>query len=179
MLVQSMAALTRRFQNVRGAGERDPLANLTLEPLRPLSNLLFGYLQDERDRLSLVRRVYEYDNEYGIRLVGRAVPVLRPAESRSKFLEAFHNLLYVATEFYLQADDMTVVADGFKVLNALREVHLLLSQGRTTSDNDSPGARGRKCFSSSGSSVARSCASSCPAGRWSSTRNAGWRRSTP
>jgi hypothetical protein len=136
MLVQSMAALTRRFQNVRGTGERDPLANLTLEPLRPLSNLLFGYLQDERDRLSLVRRAYEYDNEYGIRLVGRAVPVLRPAESRSKFLEAFHNLLYVATEFYLQADDTTVVADGFKVLNALREVHLLLSQGAHNQYND-------------------------------------------
>ena len=136
MLVQSMAALTRRFQNVRGAGERDPLANLTLEPLRPLSNLLFGYLQDERDRLSLGPARGPVRQRIRIWLVGRAVPVLRPAESRSKFLEAFHNLLYVATEFYLQADDMTVVADGFKVLNALREVHLLLSQGAHNQYND-------------------------------------------
>jgi hypothetical protein len=136
MLVQSMAALTRRFQNVRGQGERDPLAHLTLEPLRPLSNLLFGYLQDERDRLSLVRRAYEYDHEYGIRLVGRAVPVMRTADSRSKFLEAFHNLLFVCSEFYLQADDTTVVADGFRVLNSLREVHLLLSQGAHNQYND-------------------------------------------
>jgi hypothetical protein len=136
MLVQTMAAITRRFQNVRGPGERDPLTNLTLEPLRPLSNLLFGYLQDERDRLSLVRRAYEYDNEYGIRLVGRAVPVMRTADSRSKFLEAFHNLLFVCSEFYLQADDTTVVADGFKVLNSLREVHLLLSQGAHNQYND-------------------------------------------
>ena len=136
MLVQSMAAITRRFQNVRSRGERDPLAHLTLEPLRPLSNLLFGYLQDERDRLSVARRAYEYDHEYGLRLVGRAVPVMRTADSRSKFLEAFHNLLHVAAEFYPQADDTTVIANGFPVLNALREVHLLLSQGAHNQYND-------------------------------------------
>ena len=68
--------------------------------------------------------------------MGRAVPVIRPADSRSKFLEAFHTLLHVCSEFFLQADDTTVVPDGFRVLNSLREVHLLLSQGAHNQYND-------------------------------------------
>jgi len=34
MLVQSMNAITRRFQNVRSNGPLDPLANLEIDPLR-------------------------------------------------------------------------------------------------------------------------------------------------
>ena len=30
---------------MRGAGDRDPLANLEIDPLRPLNNLLWGYIQ--------------------------------------------------------------------------------------------------------------------------------------
>ena len=44
--------------------------------LRPLNNLLWGYLQDEQHRLSLVRRAYEYDHHYGLALQGKAVPAL-------------------------------------------------------------------------------------------------------
>ena len=36
MLVQTMNAITRRFQNVRALGAQDPLANLEIDPLRPL-----------------------------------------------------------------------------------------------------------------------------------------------
>jgi hypothetical protein len=129
MLVQTLNAITRRFQNVRGPSTRDPLANLEIDPLRPLNNLLWGYVQDEQHRLSVVRRNYEYDHHYGLRLQGKAVQNLTPADSRSKFIEAFHYLLRLCAVFFRQDDDTTVKADAFPVLNALKEVHLILSQG--------------------------------------------------
>jgi len=139
MLVQTLNAIALRFQNRRGPQSRDPLANFELDPLRPLNNILWGYIQDEQHRLTLARRAYEYDHHYGVSLQGRAVPTLRPADSRSQFIEAFHNLLHVCTtQFYPQVDDMTVNADGFPVLNALKEVHLLLSEGAHNAYGDLP-----------------------------------------
>jgi hypothetical protein len=133
-----MNTISRRFQNVRIPEGRDPLAMVEIDPLRPLNNLLWGYIQDEQHRLSVVRRVYEYDHHYGLSLYGKAVPELRPADSRSKFLEAFHNLLYLCRTFFQQDDDTTVIADGFPVLNALKEVHLILSQGAHNQFGDLP-----------------------------------------
>ena len=139
MLVQTMNAIARRFQNVRNPyGSRDPLANLEIDPLRPLNNLLWGYVQDEQHRLSIVRRVYEYDHHYGITLQGKAVPKLYTADSRSKFIEAFHHLLYLSSIFFKQDDDTTVISDGFPILNALREIHLILSQGAHNQFGDLP-----------------------------------------
>ncbi|MEP7337944.1 MAG: hypothetical protein ABI977_09390 [Acidobacteriota bacterium] len=139
MLVQTMNAISRRFQNVRNPrGERDPLATLEMDPLRPLNNLMWGHIQDEQHRLSIVRRAYEYDHHYGISIEGRAVPNLRPADSRSKFLEAFHQLLHLCIPFFKQDDDTTVRADGFPILNALKEVHLILSQGAHNQFGDLP-----------------------------------------
>lgn len=139
MLVQSVNAITRRFQNVRAPGiGNDPLANTEIDPLRPLNNLLWGYAQDEINRLTVRRRNYEYDHHYGVRLEGRAVRNFRPADSRSKFLEAFHHLLRLLTTFYRQDDDTTVKADAFPVLNALKEVHLILSQGAHNQYGDLP-----------------------------------------
>jgi hypothetical protein len=129
MLVQAMNAITMRFQNRRGPGARDPLADFDLDALRPMNSLLWGFVQDEQHRLTVLRRAHEYDHCYGISLHGRAIPAMRTADSRSKFIEAFHRLLHICCEFYKQLDDMTVRANGFKVLNALREVHLLLTQG--------------------------------------------------
>ena len=130
MLVQTMNAVTRRFQNVRGSSSQDPLANLEIDPLRPLNNLLWGYVQDEQHRLTVVRRNYEYNHQYGIRLDGKAVQGMAPADTRSKFLEAFHNLLRLCTTFFRQDDDTTIKADAFPVLNALKEVHLILTEGQ-------------------------------------------------
>jgi hypothetical protein len=139
MLVQTMNTIGRRFQNVRGsAAARDPLGEFELDPLRPINNLLWGYIQDEQHRLPLVRRAYEYHHHYGISVIGSAVPKLRPADTRSKFLEAFHQLLGLTTVFFQQLDDTTVVADGFPLLNALREVNLILSQGAHNQYGDLP-----------------------------------------
>lgn len=129
MLVQSFNSITRRFQNVRTNGERDALAQLELDPLRPASNLLWGWVQDEQNRLSVLRRAHEYEHQYGFSLHGKALAELRTVERRSKFLEAFHNLLWKCTQFYSQDDQTTVIADAFPVLNALKETHYLLAQG--------------------------------------------------
>ncbi|MBO0798627.1 MAG: hypothetical protein J2P31_07370 [Blastocatellia bacterium] len=138
MLVQTINAICLRFQNRRGYGDRDPLANLEIDPLRPLNNILWGFIQDEANRLSILRRVYEYDHQYGLRLEGKAVRDLRPADSRSKFIEAFHSLLYRAVHFYREDADTTVIADGFPLLNSLREVHLLLAEGAHNQFGDLP-----------------------------------------
>ncbi|MEA2345010.1 MAG: hypothetical protein QOF63_3179 [Thermoanaerobaculia bacterium] len=137
MLVQSMNALAMRFQNKRGPGERDPLANFATSPLRPLANFLWGYVEDDDHRLTIARREYEYQFEYGLPLA-RTGAKLRPAESRSKFLAAFHALLHAASVFYDRAANLTVRADGFPLLNALREVHLLLAEGAHNQYRDLP-----------------------------------------
>lgn len=138
MLVQTLNAISRRFQNLRGAGDRDPLMRFDTDPLRRLNSLLWGYVQDEQHRLTVVRRAYEYSHEYGLTLEGKAVRSLQPTDSRSKFLEAFHNLLYLCTIFFKEDDDTTVVADGFPILNALKEVHYILAAGAANQFGELP-----------------------------------------
>lgn len=138
MLAQTINAISLRFQNRRGSTGQDPLANLEIDPLRPLNNLIWGFIQDEHNRLTVVRRAYEYDHHYGLTLYGKAVPELRSADSRSKFIEAFHNLLYRAVVFFREDDDTTLISDGFPLLNALREVHLLLAEGAHNQFGDLP-----------------------------------------
>jgi len=138
LLVQALNAISMRFQNKRARSGRDPLAALEIDPLRPLNNLLWGYIQDEQSRLSVSRRAYEYSHQYGLDLVGRAVPKLRPADNRSKFLEAFHNLLHRTWLFYQEDADTTVLAQAFPLLNALKEVHMLLAEGAHNQFGDLP-----------------------------------------
>jgi hypothetical protein len=140
MLVQTINTISLRFQNKRSRphGGRDPLAHLELEPLRPLNNLLWGYIQDEQNRLTIGRRAYEYQHEYGLTLYGKAVPALNPADVRSKFIEAFHNLLHTASIFFRDQSNKFVVPDAFPLLNALKEVHLLLAEGAHNQFGDLP-----------------------------------------
>lgn len=139
MLVQSMNAISLRFQNKSSTSGRDPLAQVEVNPLRPLSNLLWGYVNDEQHRLTTVRRSYEYDHHYGLRLYGKSVPSkMQPADSRDKFLEAFHNLLNRCATYYKERSDTTVIPDAFPLLNALKEVHLLLTEGMGNQFGDLP-----------------------------------------
>lgn len=137
MLVQSMAAIATRFEN-RKIGPHDPLANLNLDPLRGANNLIWGWIQQEPSRLTVRRRAYEYDHQYGLSLFGRAVPRIDAADSRSKFLRCFHELLGLCVKFYEADDDTTVVADPFPVLNALKEVHMVLAEGAHNQFGDLP-----------------------------------------
>jgi hypothetical protein len=59
MLAQTMNAIARRFQNQRSSRGVDPLGELEFDPLRPLNNLIWGYIQDEHNRLTVPRRAYE------------------------------------------------------------------------------------------------------------------------
>ena len=86
----------------------------------------------------MVRRAYEYAHHYGLTLLGKAVPEIRGADNRSRFIESLHNLLHLCSIFYKEDDDTTVVADGFPLLNALKEVHLLLTQGASNQYGDLP-----------------------------------------
>jgi hypothetical protein len=128
MLVQTMNAIARRFQNRRGS-PNDPLGELEFDPLRPLNNLIWGFIQDEHNRLTVPRRAHEYQHHYGLSLIGTTVSDVNPADSRSKFIEAFHNLLSCAARFFKEDSDTTVIADAFPLLNALKEVHLILAEG--------------------------------------------------
>ncbi len=137
MLAQTMNTIALRFQNQR-LGTRDPLADLEVSPLLPLSSLIWGYIQDEHNRLTVRRRAFEYDHHYGLKLVGRAIPELNSADCRSKFIESFHNLLYRTAMFYREDADTTVVSDSFPLLNALKDVHLLLAEGMHNQYGDLP-----------------------------------------
>jgi hypothetical protein len=128
MLVQTMSAIARRFQNRRGS-PNDPLGELEFDPLRPLNNMIWGFIQDEHNRLTVPRRAHEYIHHYGLSLMGKAVPDLKPADTRSRFIEGFHNLLSAAARFFREDSDTTVIADAFPLLNALKDVHLILAEG--------------------------------------------------
>jgi hypothetical protein len=138
-LVQTLNAISLRFQNVRRPGVGpDPLSGLNLDPLRPMSNLIWGYIEDERNRLTMNRRNLEYQYEYGFGLIGRGVQPIAVAEHRTFFLRGFHSLLRACTEFYQQANFTTVIPDGFPILNCLREVHMTLAEGAHNQYGDLP-----------------------------------------
>lgn len=129
MLVQTLNVILARFQNRRLTG-RDPLSRFDITPLLPLRNRLWGYAEDEVNRLTVRRRAAEYEYEYGFPLIGRAVP--RPAtlvERRTGFLETFHQILFLAHRYFKELDDLTVQADAFPLYRALRDCHIVLSQG--------------------------------------------------
>ena len=138
MLCQTMNAIGIRFQNRRSRPGNDPLAALEIDPLYPLNNLLWGWIQSEYRRLSVQRRAYEYDHHYGITLLGKAVPPLQSVDSRSKFLESFHSLLAMAHRYYEDASNTTVVPEAFPLLNALRDTHLVLAEGAHNQYGDMP-----------------------------------------
>ena len=139
MLVQTINAICRRFQNVRSTnGINDPLAEMEITHLIPLNNLLWGYIQDEYRRLTVQRRAYEYDHHYGITLHGKAVPQLQSADSRTKFIGAFHNLLYVVSNYYKESANKMIEPDAFPILNALREVNFIIAEGMHNQYGDLP-----------------------------------------
>jgi hypothetical protein len=130
MLVQTLYHILAKFQNRRPSPGRDPLERFDLNPLLPLRQLLWGFAEDERKRLTVRRRAAEYEYEYGLQLRGRAIPPQSMvAERRSAFVESFHSLLHATHQFYKERDDKTIDADAFPLLSGLREVHLVLAYG--------------------------------------------------
>lgn len=138
-LVQALNLILARFQNRRVGRGPDPLARFDLSPLRPLRHILWGWVENEISQLTVRRRAAEYEFEYGLPLVGRAVPGPgHLVERRDRFLEAFHTLLYEAHAFFTLDDNTTVNADAFQVYNALRDTHLVLAEGASNQFGDLP-----------------------------------------
>jgi hypothetical protein len=138
LLVQTMNAITRHLQDNRGPGEDDPLSHLNVAPLRPLNNLLWGFVMDDVHRISARRRAYEYQHQYGLALFGKANRDVLPDAGLSTFPQAFHNLLYLCSEFFEEDDETTVIADGIPLLHALKETGLSLAQGSNNQFGDLP-----------------------------------------
>ena len=134
-----MNAISRRFQNRRAPSDRDPLAQLEIDPLRPLNNLLWGYVQDEQHRLSVAAarvRVRPPVRLHAARQGGRRARA-PPTAARSSSRRST-TCCTGACEFFKQDDDTTVIADAFPVLNALKEMHYILSQGAHNQFGDLP-----------------------------------------
>ena len=138
MMVQAMNAIALRFQNVRSRGRKDPLAEMEISHLLPLNNILWGYIQDGQHHLTVIRRYYEYAHHYGIILEGEAVRGASIADSRTRFVEAFHGLLNLAAKYYVEAANKLVEPDAFSILNALREIHFIISEGMHNQYGDLP-----------------------------------------
>ncbi|MCB0526950.1 MAG: hypothetical protein KDC65_00630 [Saprospiraceae bacterium] len=132
-LTQAMNLICLRFQNIDKVPELAALYRLDTNPLLPLSNLLWGFCQDEQHTVSQRRRGHEYGCAYGLTLIGDAVRNVRGIDNRSRFLEAYHTLLHKCAVYYVKSDDTTYIADGLPVLNALKEVHILLAEGNHNS----------------------------------------------
>ena len=109
------------------------------QPMLPAREYLWGLAEAEQRRLSVRRRAAEYEYEYGICLLGRAVPASSTmVERRSQFLEAFHTLLNACAAYYKELADKTLEADPFPLLSSLRELHLVLAQGAHNQFADLP-----------------------------------------
>jgi hypothetical protein len=135
-LMKTINAITWRFQNrANPYPGRDPLAGVDIDPLRPLNNVLWGWLRDADHRLTEAQRRDEYKHHYGL---PPGPSDRRLADSRTRFMGAFHSLLAECLRFY-EDDDLTVkIANGFDVLNGLKETHLLLTQGAHNQYGDLP-----------------------------------------
>lgn len=139
MLVQTINAIASRFQNRDvDKNRRNPLATFEITPLRGINNLLWGYVDDTKSRLTARRRAYEYEHEYGLSLRGEAIGKLTPADRRSKFLEVFHVLLNRCSQFYRDRANVMINPDPFPLLSAIKDVHLVLAEGAHNQFGDLP-----------------------------------------
>ena len=90
------------------------MGELEFDTLLPQDGIIWGYIQDEHNRLTVARRASEYCPHHGLTLEGRAVQGLEAADNRSKFIEALHNLLYRTDRFYREDRDTTMIADALR-----------------------------------------------------------------
>jgi len=123
----------------------DPLTDLAFDPLRPLSNLLWGYVHDDRNRLTVEDRSSEYANAYGTDLDwpqhegrGAGPTTAQNLSPRSTICSpCTARLLPRGRRHHRQGPT------AFPLLNALKDVHLILADGLQKSiersDMDGPG----------------------------------------
>lgn len=124
----AMNGIVRRFINLHGPTDVDPLANFETSPLQPLSLLLGGYVQTEYQRLPLSRFDLEAQHQYGFTLGRKVVNRLRPADARFKFRFAFHDLLTAASRYYQESANTTIIPDTYPLFLKMQQVNQLLAE---------------------------------------------------
>lgn len=130
MFIQTLNLILARFQNRVVSRRYAPLDRFDITPLATLHALLYAFVDDEQHRMTVRRRAAEYEYEYGLKLIGKAIPPGHSfVERRSAFLESFHTVLHQAHIYFKEDDDLTVNADAFPLYRSLRECHLELSHG--------------------------------------------------
>jgi hypothetical protein len=122
---------SRYAGELRGKAGRSALARFDVSPLHSVSDLLSGLIQDFRGRgITAPReRSLEYLHQYGLTTISSPEVGRVSADPRSRFLGTYHSLLNTAAQFYKQYDDRFVNEDARPVLNALRQLHLILAEG--------------------------------------------------
>ena len=87
-------------------------------------------MQDEWNLLTVQRRAYEYQHEYGISLLGKAIPGFDPADSRLALPDGVPR---PAATLRRRSTRPTTTPRSSptpsRVLNALKDVHLILAEG--------------------------------------------------
>ena len=113
------------------------------------------------------RRAAEYEYEYGLSLVGRAVP--RPdnvVERRSGFVETFHQVLFLAHRYFKELDDLDHAGRRFPAVPGTpRLPHRALTGHPEPVRRDGDRGPRRVPGDADASSPNRRCASSSAAGR--------------
>ena len=138
-LVTGMNAIGWRFQNrtPRGRG-RDPLLGLDVDPLRPLNNLLWGWCRTSSTGSPPCAARTSTTTTTGWRCPpspGRRCAGPTPGRgSWRRSTTCWHGPRCSSS----YDDDTTHIADGFPVLNALKETHLLLTEGAHNQYGDLP-----------------------------------------
>src|SRR5207244_3292676 len=126
-LAGSIGAIADAFENRRTAASA-PLAGFAIDPNSRVAKVLYGWVDNAPPRLTGERRVLEYEHEYGLTL---NKPRVTPLRRRDRFPDAWRRLLTDCATFFAQDDPTSVIADGFPVLTALKDVNALLADGAT------------------------------------------------
>ena len=138
MLMQTMNAISRRFQNVRPPAIAIPCCNWKSIRCVPSTTCSGATSRTSPTVCRSSAAPTSTRTSTGFRSTAKRCHHVRPADTRSKFLEAFHNLLHLALGLLQGRHDTTVIADGYPLLNALKDVHLMLAQGAHNQFGDLP-----------------------------------------
>lgn len=118
MLMHAAYDLVSRFKNI-DKNSADQRQRMGADPLRPLSYIIWGYIQDEPHRLTVRRRAGEYAHEYGLGLRGKA-RATRGSGNSSPIFDVLNDLLTTAQNFMNPGKSST---DASPVLQKLRRLY--------------------------------------------------------
>ena len=129
MLVQTMNAIACASRTSVRRSSPTPCCTWRWIRCGRCANLMWGWLQDEGNRLTVSRRAYEYEQEYGLTLLARRCRTSSRSIGAPASSSASTTCCGECTAFFQERDDLTVKADGFPLLNSINDVHMILAEG--------------------------------------------------